>query len=297
MFSFLLKKISINNIINHMSKLLGSDLDGTLFYPKKRIRMISKRSLKFVRDFIDKGNQFTIVSSRNTTYSFKVAKKINRKVSIVGANGAFIYDDKNLISSKTIDADAGNKVIEFIEQNYKFMTIMVDSSDGEFIYRDKFKNIFVMIGYYFWYFFQGTYRQKFVISKSKFYDAINSGKAYKIMILTGIGKQAKVDAGLITQELRKRYLDIIETNWSNQAIELTAAGCSKSSGLKYLANYLNIDHSDIYVVGDSGNDISMFTEFQQNSFCMSHAPLSVSKHASHVVKHFEEISKYIYERK
>ena len=64
-----------------------------------------------------------------------------------------------------------------------------------------------------------------------------------------------------------------------------------------MENYLKINHDDIFVVGDSGNDISMFKEYQENSFCMSHAPLSVSKYAKHIVKRFENIDDYLNEDK
>ena len=46
-------------------KLIATDLDGTLFYPKKRIKMISKKNLRFLRDRIDKENHIVIVSGRN----------------------------------------------------------------------------------------------------------------------------------------------------------------------------------------------------------------------------------------
>ena len=48
------------------------------------------------------------------------------------------------------------------------------------------------------------------------------------------------------------------------------------------------------VVGDSGNDISMFEAYQKNSFCMEHSPDAVKKHAAHVVKRFYDLEKYLY---
>ena len=38
-------------------KILVTDLDGTLFYPKDKKAMICKENLDFVRNFIDKGNK------------------------------------------------------------------------------------------------------------------------------------------------------------------------------------------------------------------------------------------------
>ena len=39
-----------------MNKVLATDLDGTLFYPKGRKRCIPKKNVKFLQDFIDDGN-------------------------------------------------------------------------------------------------------------------------------------------------------------------------------------------------------------------------------------------------
>lgn len=63
-----------------MPKILATDLDGTLFYPKRRITMISKRNLKFIRDFVDNGNKLLIVSGRNVKFAKKVEKK-NQKTN------------------------------------------------------------------------------------------------------------------------------------------------------------------------------------------------------------------------
>ncbi len=119
----------IFNKIITMSKLIATDLDGTLFYPKHRIRMISKKSLRFIRKFIDEGNQFAIVSGRNASFGFKVAKKINREISIVGCNGAFVYHKNKKIFSKTIDPEGAKKVIEYIEETYKPKAYFIMSND------------------------------------------------------------------------------------------------------------------------------------------------------------------------
>lgn len=282
----------INKIIT-MSKLIATDLDGTLFYPKHRIRMISKKSLRFIRKFIDEGNQFAIVSGRNASFGFKVAKKINREISIVGCNGAFVYHKDKKIFSKTIDPESAKKVIEYIEETYKPKAYFIMSNENDFVLRNRFKTLFYKFGYFMWYWTQGVYRESYFVSKEKFDQIIEENKAYKFMTMFGIFKKDQIRASLANKEIFKKFGNIIEPSWSNEFIEYSPVGTSKSIGLKFLADYLNIDHSDIYVVGDSGNDISMFKDFSENSFSMEHAPLSVSKYASHVIKRFEDIERYI----
>ena len=114
-------------------------------------------------------------------------------------------------------------------------------------------------------------------------------------IINDARESAKKRSAEANKELFREFGHEIEASWSNEFIEISPYGCSKSNGLKFIENYLKINHSDIYVVGDSGNDISMFKEYQEQSFCMSHAPLSVSKYAKHTIKRFENIETYLYQ--
>jgi hydroxymethylpyrimidine pyrophosphatase-like HAD family hydrolase len=66
-------------------------------------------------------------------------------------------------------------------------------------------------------------------------------------------------------------------------IEITAKNVSKGEALKHISR----DYNLIIAIGDSGNDISMFKEASL-SFCMSHAPENVKKHASYVVDSFKD---------
>ena len=59
---------------------------------------------------------------------------------------------------------------------------------------------------------------------------------------------------------------------------------------------MNEKDSEIYVVGDSGNDISLFKAYPKNSFCMGHAPDAVKKYAKYTIEKFEDLSRYIFEK-
>ncbi len=281
-----------------MAKLIATDLDGTLFYPKKRIKMISKKSLLFLRNHIDKGGKLVLVSGRNSEYLKKVVRRINRPVDLIGCNAAYIMANNEVIKSENFEAKSTRIALEEIERDLPVKGFFIMSEDNRFVLRDKFANRVYRIAYKFWNFFQGVYREPSIVSKNQFYEIIDSGKAKKIMIFFGIGKRNILRSKETNKYLVEKYSHLFEPSWSNEFIELSPKGCSKSLGLKYYADYININHSDVYVVGDSGNDISMFKEFPENSFCMSHASLSVSKYAKHVIKSFDDLEKFIdYERK
>ena len=59
-----------------MEKIIATDLDGTLFYPKDTKEMISKPNLFFLQNFIDNGGKTILISGRSHLYCQKTVKKI-----------------------------------------------------------------------------------------------------------------------------------------------------------------------------------------------------------------------------
>ena len=276
-----------------MGKLIATDLDGTLFYPKKRVRMISSKSLKFIRNHIDNGGRLVLVSGRNEEFSKKVVKKIDRPVDVIGCNASFIKVGDKMISETKFDVKKVNDMLDKLIDDVHPMAYFIMDDKDNFVCRDKFKSLFYKVGYALWVSTQGVYRERFKTSREKFYECLNDGNARKIMVFFGIGKKNKNRAKEANKIIREKYKDVVEASWSGEFIELSPYGCSKSLGLKYYINYLNINPSDVYVVGDSGNDISMFNEFPEHSFCMKRSPLSVSKYAKYTISRFQELEKYI----
>ena len=70
-------------------------------------------------------------------------------------------------------------------------------------------------------------------------------------------------------------------------------GCSKGESLKKYQKYKGVSDENIYVVGDSGNDISMFKEYYENSFCMKHSSPAVKKYAKHILRRFYDLQAYL----
>lgn len=62
--------------------------------------------------------------------------------------------------------------------------------------------------------------------------------------------------------------------------------------IKKYAEENNIDLDEIAVIGDSGNDISMF-EITKNSFAMSRAPKFVKEKANYIVDRVYNMEEYI----
>ena len=274
-----------------MKKIIATDLDGTLFYPKRRMTMISSKNLKFVQNYIDQGGKVIIVSGRNHYFTAKVVERINRPVDVIGCNSAFIHSDCKIVREEFLPTNRIKEIMDEINRDFDPVGYFLMSKNHTLVTYDRHRKFFNNIGHRFYYFTQGVYREPFINSEYIFNEEINHGEVHKIMMFFGISKKAVKRAKEVNKQLREKYSEI-ETSWVRSFIEITPKGCNKAEGLKFYLNHLNKSNDDLVVVGDSGNDISMFQAFE-HSFCMKHAPQSVQKYAKNIIRHFHDLEKFL----
>ena len=81
-FSLLNTRTCVYNIRTSM-KVLATDLDGTLFYPRSKTRCISKKNVKFLRKWIDAGNKLVLVTSRSAEFCKRLEDEIDRPFDLI----------------------------------------------------------------------------------------------------------------------------------------------------------------------------------------------------------------------
>jgi hypothetical protein len=278
-----------------MAKILAIDLDGTLFYPKGHKTMVSKKNVKFLRRFIDEGNKVVLVSSRAKPFVDKVIEEIDRPIDSLPCTGAIIKIGGEVVSESTLNNEIATRVIHEIIDKYKPLSLLITSEKYELLiyFRGKV-TWFTRLIYGTWYKMAfGIYRQPFELSNELFEEELNSGKIYGVKVVFGIRSKWDSRNKELNKKLREDYSNDIEASWVGTAIELTPIGCDKANAIKHYMSLVNADKDDIYVIGDSGNDISMFNEFHEHSFVMSHAYPSVKKYAKHEVPRVYELEKYV----
>lgn len=276
-----------------MSKLLAVDLDGTLFYPKKMTRCISKKNVKFLQHWIDAGNRVVLISSRSYAFVSKLQDEIGRNVDFMSGTSSQIVADGKLVKDICIPKEHLKEVLNNIEEKYQPLAFMASGKEGGQIIKSLQKvNKFLLVWYKFWWIFQFKYREPIVIDNNAFDDFVENKEVSKVMIFYGLRKNKAKISKEINKDLRDKYNEI-EFSWTAQVNELTPLDCNKSSGLKEYCRLMNIDKSDVYVVGDSGNDISMFNDFHEHSYCMKHSYPSVKKYASHIISRVYKLDKLV----
>ena len=271
-----------------MIKVLATDLDGTLFFPKRRARLIPSRNKNFIRKFVEQGGKVVLVSSRGDVFLDRTVKRLGVPIDYIGTDGTLVKIDGKVVREDVFDVEKCKQLIHDLRRDYDPGMILMSTRDHPNILTrtnvSKMTNFF----HFMWQMVQGAYREPFIRSDNFFYQELNNGNVRKLMILIGITKANQRRAKEITEVLQQRYPEF-EFMWLNQFIEITPKGCSKASGLSFYLDYLGINHDNVAVVGDSGNDVPMFQEFYKNSYCMSHAPEPIRKEAAHVIKYVSDL--------
>lgn len=270
-------------------KVIATDLDGTLFYPKKKFRLISMRNRRFLRRFIDDGGRLLIVSSRNISVRDKIADVLERPVDMVGCNGCFVTADQRFIYEQCFDNALLREVLEYVNRSIRPKIFLLSSRNHTFV----MKRNFYTWWYIPYYFFQGALREFFVRNDDILEREMNEGYVYKVMLLVGIRKSATYKARDLVPELSERFPNV-EFTWTGQMLEITPKACTKSQGIAFYLDYRKISHDNVLVVGDSGNDVSMFDSFPEHSYCMSHAEDEVKAHAKATIKYVSDLEKLLY---
>ncbi len=275
------------------TQVIATDLDGTLFYPKKRIMLIPKDSKRFLRRFIDDGGKLLVVTGRGKYFADKVAKSLKRPVDVVGCNGSLIVSNEQVLRETFFSREELKELLGEIRRENKLMFISLFCKNCNFVIDVSMMKLFPRIGYRLYEFYQGCYHERVFKSERIFYEQLEKGEVFKVLLFVGPWKKYIKKSEELCELLSIRYPDFNFAS-SNQAIEVTPKGVTKSSGIAFYLENNGISKDNVIVVGDSGNDISMFDSYYEQSYCMSHASKKVQSHAKTAIERFSDLEKYIY---
>ena len=278
-----------------MAKLLAIDLDGTLFYPKNIRRCICKKNVKFLRRWIDAGNKVVLVTSRSTQFTERLKDEIKRPVDFITCCSSQIIADDKLIYNKAMPNAKLKNIINRIETVYEPIALLMTSENHPCIIKTGRKVAFFYIWFYkIWWWFQFSYREPFIADDDLFNKELESSKVYKIMTFIGLKKKKAQISKELNKEFREQFPEI-ESSWTAQVNELTPQGCNKGNGVERYCQLTGIDAKDVYVVGDSGNDITMFNKYYEHSYCMKRGHPSARKYAKNIISRVYKLEDLILE--
>ena len=232
-------------------KLFITDYDGTLYTSEESL----KRNILKLKELQEQG--FIVVISTGRSYpSIKEQTKLYNIPYdyLTCADGSVTYDNQgNLVNCFKIDKDIIKPFMNYYRDlNYE---------EIQFSYADGYSNC---------------------------YDETKELLGINICISTRLFTEKLVKSFYKLKKKYKEfnYLAYSHPNYSYLCVK--PKGISKSSAVTFLSNELNIKKSDIYLIGDSSNDLEMLQDFK--GVCMTNSYPDILRN---IKKRYNEVSDYI----
>ena len=276
-----------------MIRLIATDLDGTLFYPKRKFRGMCSENIHFLREYLSDGGKLVLVSGRNSVILPRVEKVLGYKVSLLGCNGAFLKEDDKMKIAYPMDKELLLDFYSYCHGEFDLFNMMLfNETPTTFIAGTERMNFLITEIARFINNTNGFYKENLVKGEKIFLDAIVKYDTYKIMPFVGFGKKSRFLAETIKLAIKTKYSGRLNAVTSGGAIEITHPEANKGKTLLNYCRMNGIDTSEVFVCGDSGNDLPMFACFH-HSFCMSHSPSHISSQANHVINRVADLKEYL----
>ena len=266
-----------------MSKLLASDIDGTLLLNKK----IHHKSIENIDRFKNDGNLFILSTGRALCELDSIINEYKLDVdAYVLCNGAFILDKSlNIIEDFKIDSDIVYKISKYVLSTNNFTLSVLDGYKSYLIKSKsilKARNLFNLNS------LKKIY--KMLINKSSNLELLNLNHLKDNDLNINIMSIYSLNDNVEKAENLKNYLNdefgkYITAYRNKYFVDVVFKGCSKATGIEKVCKNFNLADNNVYVIGDSWNDLSMFERYD-NSYTFTYAEKTLQKKANKVIDSF-----------
>lgn len=272
-----------------MRKMLASDLDGTLLFKGK----VSDENKEALKKFKTRGGIFSLSTGRAYNEIESVIKDMDIKPDyFILNNGALILDGKaDIIHMSNLDYKAIKEIISYLKK-YTDMVSIQTGFKSYFIVSKLTKlkiKIRIIIKNF-------TYGLKYNDERTyvRNLDDIQNAKNETFTLMAANLKGYPIEKiQEIADYINDNYGDYVECYRNTIFLDIVPKGCSKGYGVKRVGEIADLNMDNVYTIGDSWNDDSMF-QVTKNSFTFTYAEEELKKKTSHVVETVAQcIDKYI----
>lgn len=250
-----------------MNRLFVFDIDGTLV---NRTYELKQEVIDAINLLLDAGDFVATCSGRSFKGSNRFLSQFKEgKKYAICANGAIIYTgEKQLIKKYSLKYKDYLKIVKIAAEHEYFFP---------YFYQDD-------------YLYHEYYDECIELDKA-------SNKTESFNAENNFSKNTEIDKIMIRDKSREnmKYFKVplcfklrySAVKSSKVFLEVTNKKATKGNGVEYLRKHLGISKDNVFVFGDSGNDVSMIKRFK-NSVAMGNGIEEVKKHAKYVTKTVDE---------
>ena len=274
-----------------MRKMLASDLDGTLLFKGK----VSDENKEALKRFKTNGGIFSLSTGRAYNEIETVIKDMDiRPDYFILNNGALILDDKaEIIHKSDLDYKVTKEILAYIKKytdivsiqtGFKSYAIVSKITRLKIKIRMMIKNLVYGL----------NHKDKRVYVRNL--DEIEDVKNQTFTLMAAnFNKYPVEEIQKVADYINNNYGDYVECYRNTIFLDIVPKGCSKGHGVKCVSEIVDLHMDDVYTIGDSWNDDSMF-QVTKNSFTFTYAEEGLQKKTTHVVETVAQcIYKYILE--
>ncbi|MDN5341242.1 MAG: hypothetical protein PWP28_117 [Oceanotoga sp.] len=262
----------------NIMKTFVFDLDGTLLNSNSEI---SKKNIEAMKMIIQSKNQLILASGRMLISMKKIIDKyipfIKGISPIISYNGAYIIDEKDkLIYESIIDKQVAVDLINHL-RNIKshrqiyVKDVLISEEENDFIeFYSKHANV--------------DYK---IVKDLNDFIMQKDNDPLKILCIDDELKIREIENEIQNKFSNKLNIVLSFKNF----LDIMSKEASKGNAIKKISKIYNINFEQLYVFGDSNNDISMF-EITNNSFTLNNANKNVKSAAKHILPSNDEDGVY-----
>ncbi|EGQ8077878.1 Cof-type HAD-IIB family hydrolase [Vibrio vulnificus] len=225
-----------------ITKIVASDLDGTLLAPNHQLSEFSKQTLKALHE---QGYTFIFATGRHHVDVAGIRAQVDIPAYMITSNGARVHDQHDqLMYSKNVPAELVQPVIDIVKQDPEIFVHLYQNEEWRLNREDEVMRKFhEETGF--------TY---------KVYDIDNAPTdGIAKIFFTHPGQDHEHLVGFENQ-LREAFGDQLNIAFSTPwCLEVMAAEVSKGDALKAVAESLGLTLENCVAFGDGMNDVEMLS--------------------------------------
>jgi len=220
-------------------KLVLSDVDGTLV---TRDKVLTTRAVRAVEGLRDAGIMFALTSARPPQALTRFVEPLRLETPLGAFNGGLIVDNQmRILEEKAIAKALSAPIIGVLEEHdmdvwvYQGENWFVLDEDGPHIEHES----------------QGCSCEPTKVAN---FHGLDEG----ILKVVGISEDPTINAAANTQINERFARDVSASQSQSYFLDVTHVEATKGHVVKFLAARYGLDTSEIAVLGDMHNDVSMF---------------------------------------
>jgi len=266
-----------------MIKLFVSDLDGTLLYNESdnHSRDITLENHEAVIKLHESGVRFMMATGRDHFYRLILEKEFGFQVDAIGMNGCNVVLDDEVLCDHGLTHQDTKDVLKTLENCPVEVNFLGINSNGDHVFqyvdREPYARFYELHK-------QGVFKY---MSKLPLSEWIKDESKPPFNKLVGLVKSIK-ERDILLDFFEKEYGDQFDVIYSGaENVELMPKGISKGNALLELMELKGYKPTEVAVIGDSMNDITML-QVTPYSFAMSHSDDIIKESSHYIVKSVAE---------